>query len=274
MRGVYQNFLDNVCNVMAGDQFALTESILRDFGYQGSFATSKVLHSRDPLSFVTRDGDPLWSDFVNWVVEGMLAAEEKGFSQVSSLRSFQRTNLFGEAFEAMFVESLKTVGTYGELYERHFASILPRAEVNKINQGFSGLLYSLPFGNTLPSGPAPSKDGTLVAIMERGYLRCGISRRAIFAILDEETNEWSGFDVDFCRALSAAIFQGDGYKVQFTDLSAQERFVALHNGDVDVLSRITTVTFARDVLEPKTMAGFSFARPNFYDGLSFGGIPP
>ena len=109
---------------------------------------------------------------------------------------------------------------------------------------------------------------------ERGFLRCGISRRAIFAVQDEVTNEWSGQDVDFCRALSAAIFDGVTNTVRFTSLSATDRFIALQQGDVDVLSRITTVTLERDVLEPSTGQGFSFAQPNFYDGLSFGGIPP
>jgi hypothetical protein len=83
-----------------------------------------------------------------------------------------------------------------------------------------------------------------------------------------------GFDVDFCRALSAAIFDGVTDTVVYTDLPASERFQALQNGDVEVLSRLTTLTLSRDVLEPNTGVGFSFSQPNFYDGLTFGGIPP
>ena len=83
-----------------------------------------------------------------------------------------------------------------------------------------------------------------------------------------------GFDVDFCRAIAAAIFDGDGTKVIFIDLAASERFQSLQNGEVDLLSRLTTVTLERDVLESTTGVGFSFTQPNFFDGLSFGGIPP
>jgi general L-amino acid transport system substrate-binding protein len=274
MEGVYQNFIDGTCNVLASDQFALAESAVRAAGYSGEYETIDSFHSRDPLSLVTRDGDPVWSDFVNWVVEGLFSAEEKGFTQFTSLRSFEKIDMFGEEFQGMFVHILGSAGNYGELYDRHFETLVPRVEVNTINEGASGLIYSMPFGNMEEMGPDAVDGDTLSNIIERGYVRCGISRRAIFALFDSEKQEWSGFDVDFCRALSAAIFGGVRTKVEFTDLSATERFEALHNGDVDVLSRITTVTFARDVLEPKTFTGFSFTRPNFYDGLGFGGIPP
>ena len=83
-----------------------------------------------------------------------------------------------------------------------------------------------------------------------------------------------GFDVDFCKALSAAIFEGETDTVEYTDLSASDRFLTLAEGDVDVLSRLTTVTVERDILEPSTGVGFAFSQPNFYDGLTFGGIPP
>jgi general L-amino acid transport system substrate-binding protein len=80
--------------------------------------------------------------------------------------------------------------------------------------------------------------------------------------------------VDFCKAISAAIFNGTTDTVEYLDLPASSRFVALADGDVDVLSRLTTATLSRDILEPDAGVGFSFSRPNFYDGLTFGGIPP
>ena len=54
--------------------------------------------------------------------------------------------------------------------------------------------------------------------------------------------------------------------MEFYSLSASERFFALESGDVDLLSRLTTVTLSRDVLEPNVGKGFSFTQPNFYDG--------
>jgi len=154
------------------------------------------------------------------------------------------------------------------------APLVPRTEANTINDGTTGLIFAMPFGDLSASGPGPVAGGTLQEISDRGFLRCGITRRALFAQLDTASQVWSGLDVDFCRALSAAIFDGVTSTVVYSVLPAEERFIALATGQVDVLSRITTVTLARDVNEPDAGVGFSFSQPDFYDGLSFGGIPP
>lgn len=154
------------------------------------------------------------------------------------------------------------------------ASILPRTDANTINDGTSGLIYGMPFGVPSSAGPSPVAGSTLHEISEQGFLRCGITRRAIFAEFDSAAQQWTGLDVDFCKALSAAIFDGVTSTIRYEVLPATDRFLALAEGKVDVLSRITTVTLARDVNEPDARVGFSFSQPNFYDGLSFGGIPP
>ena len=84
-----------------------------------------------------------------------------------------------------------------------------------------------------------------------------------FGSLDEATNDWAGFDVDYCRALAAAIFN-DPKAVQFTPLTASERFTALQSGEVDVLFRNTTWTMSRD-----TQQGLAFTGVNYYDGQGF-----
>jgi general L-amino acid transport system substrate-binding protein len=75
--------------------------------------------------------------------------------------------------------------------------------------------------------------------------------------------EWTGFDVDYCRAVAAGIF-GDATKVKFTPLDASQRFTALQSGEVDVLIRNTTWTMSRD-----TTLGLKFAGVNYYDGQGF-----
>jgi general L-amino acid transport system substrate-binding protein len=74
---------------------------------------------------------------------------------------------------------------------------------------------------------------------------------------------WRGFDVDYCKAIAAAVF-GDANKVRYVPTTAQVRFTALQSGEVDVLSRNTTWTLSRD-----TSLGFDFAGTNFYDGQGF-----
>jgi len=115
------------------------------------------------------------------------------------------------------------------------------------------------------SGPALAQNPaqTLKAVKDRGILHCGVSTGlAGFAIADQQGN-WDGLDVDFCRALSAAIFD-DPSKVKFVPLSAKDRFTALQAGEVDLLSRNTTWTQSRD-----TSLGMNFASINFYDGQGF-----
>ena len=83
-----------------------------------------------------------------------------------------------------------------------------------------------------------------------------------FASPDDAGN-WNGFDVDYCRAVAAAIFN-DPQAVKFTPLSAKDRFTALQSGEVDMLARNTTWTMSRD-----TSLGMTFAGVNYYDGQGF-----
>ena len=104
---------------------------------------------------------------------------------------------------------------------------------------------------------------TLDAVRARDNVRCGVSTGlAGFAIADN-TGHWTGLDVDYCRALAAAVL-GDGAKVTFVPLSNQQRFTALQAGEVDLLSRNTTWTLTRDA-----SLGLMFAGVTFYDGQGF-----
>ncbi len=103
----------------------------------------------------------------------------------------------------------------------------------------------------------------LEKVKERGYLKCGISEPLVgFADVDDN-NEWFGFDVDICRSVATSIF-GDPNKVEFTTTTNRSRFPMLASEEIDLLSRVTTWTFSRDV-----NLSFEFAGVNFYDGLAF-----
>lgn len=110
---------------------------------------------------------------------------------------------------------------------------------------------------------APAEAGTLAAVKQRGTLNCGVSQGlAGFSDRDAQ-GRWTGFDVDFCRALAAAVL-GDPDKVAYTPLSASERFDALRAGRIDVLSRNSTWT-----LEREAGLGLLFAGITFHDGQGF-----
>ncbi|MGI8527579.1 MAG: amino acid ABC transporter substrate-binding protein [Pseudolabrys sp.] len=104
---------------------------------------------------------------------------------------------------------------------------------------------------------------TLNTVKSRGMLNCGGNGTlAGFGLPDAQGN-WSGLDVDFCRAVAAAVL-GDAKKVKFVPLSAKDRFTALQSGEVDVLARNTTWTSSRD-----TSLGLNFTGVNYYDGQGF-----
>jgi general L-amino acid transport system substrate-binding protein len=104
---------------------------------------------------------------------------------------------------------------------------------------------------------------TLDAIKARGQVVCGVNTGlAGFSAADSQGN-WSGLDVDICRAIAAAVL-GDGNKVKWVPLNAQQRFTALQSGEVDVLSRNTTFTLTRDA-----SLGLHITVVTYYDGQGF-----
>jgi len=111
---------------------------------------------------------------------------------------------------------------------------------------------------------APAHAGkTLDAIKSRGSVVCGVNTGlAGFSAADSQGN-WTGLDVDVCRAIAAAVL-GDGNKVKWVPLTAQQRFTALQSGEIDILSRNTTWTLTRDA-----SLGMFFTGTTYYDGQGF-----
>ena len=115
---------------------------------------------------------------------------------------------------------------------------------------------------TLGAARSGSSD-TLAVVKGRGALICGVNEGLPGFSFVDERGTWAGFDVDFCRAIAAAIF-GDPNKVKLVPLSADARFQALANGKIDVLSRNSTWTMGRE-----TEFGLSFVGVTYYDGQGF-----
>ncbi|MGC8202200.1 amino acid ABC transporter substrate-binding protein [Aliiroseovarius sp. PTFE2010] len=104
---------------------------------------------------------------------------------------------------------------------------------------------------------------TLDDVKARGKLNCGVSTGLAGFSSPDANGEWEGFDVDYCRAVAAAIF-GDPKAVDFTPLTTQTRFTALSSGEIDLLARNTTWTFSRD-----NDLKLEFVGVNYYDGQGF-----
>jgi len=104
---------------------------------------------------------------------------------------------------------------------------------------------------------------TLEDVKARGVLKCAVNTGLAGFAAPNDKGEFSGFDVDYCKALAAAIL-GDATKVEYTPTSAKDRFEVLANKTVDVLIRNSTWTLSRD-----TSLGFNFTGVNYYDGQGF-----
>jgi general L-amino acid transport system substrate-binding protein len=105
--------------------------------------------------------------------------------------------------------------------------------------------------------------GTLDEVKKRGMLNCGANGQVPGFGLPDAQGNWTGLDVDFCRAVATAIFN-DPNKVKFVALTAKDRFTALQSGDADVLARNTTWTSSREA-----QLGLNATAVNYYDGQGF-----
>lgn len=116
----------------------------------------------------------------------------------------------------------------------------------------------------LAATPSVAKiSSTLDKVKARGLLKCGVNSGLFGFSAPNNDGEQVGFDVDYCKAIAAAVL-GDPGKVTYKLLTAKERFSALQSGEIDVLSRNTTWTMSRD-----TTQGFNFRTVSYYDGQGF-----
>ncbi|MCT8973116.1 amino acid ABC transporter substrate-binding protein [Microbaculum marinisediminis] len=127
---------------------------------------------------------------------------------------------------------------------------------NKLMPVFLGAAFGL-------VAATAASAATLDDVKGKGFVQCGVSQGLPGFSNPDDKGNWTGLDVDYCRAVAAAIF-GDGDAVKFTPLSAKERFTALQSGEIDILSRNTTWTMGRD-----TSLGLNFAGVDYYDGQGF-----
>lgn len=100
-------------------------------------------------------------------------------------------------------------------------------------------------------------------VQKRGYLQCGVSTGLPGFSNPDEKGNWTGLDVDVCKAIAAATL-GDATKIKYVPLNAKERFTALQSGEIDALVRGTTWTLTRD-----SSLGLNFTGVNYYDGQGF-----
>ncbi|CAB9506132.1 extracellular solute-binding protein [Seminavis robusta] len=264
-------FAEGTCNVIAAEPQELSKYPVRDAGYTGEFVKGPKLLSMEPLAMVTTGGDPQWTDFVNSVLQAFFTAELEGITQQTA-SLFPKVDWFGEEYQDMYHHAIAAVGNWGEIFNRTLALTIPRTGQNLLVRGVqekAGLLYSPPL-SALSLNPALQTqilpqvvpNGTLQMIGQRGYLRCGVfPDRPGFA--EEANATWVGMDVDLCRCLAVAIFDGSEL-VEFVMLEdPTSGYLALANDMVDVVAGMP-YSLQADIHEPVTMRGYGFSPVYFY----------
>ncbi|NBN62423.1 transporter substrate-binding domain-containing protein [Microvirga tunisiensis] len=124
-------------------------------------------------------------------------------------------------------------------------------------------LVPILLGAAMGVAATAASAGTLDDVKAKGFIQCGVSQGLPGFSNPDAQGNWTGLDVDVCRAVAAAVF-GDASKVKYSPLNAKERFTALQSGEIDMLSRNTTWTVSRD-----TSLGLNFAGVTYYDGQGF-----
>ena len=112
--------------------------------------------------------------------------------------------------------------------------------------------------------PALAQAGPVLdGVRRQGFVRCGVSTGVAGMSMPDSQGVWRGFDADICRAVAIAVF-GDADRVRFVPTTAQNRFTALQSGEVDMLTRTTALTLARD-----SQMGLTITAPHFFTGQGF-----
>lgn len=133
----FQGLTTGTCNVVASDGTDVLPPSVTAVGYNGPYEVGLNRFSKEPLTPVTRQDDPEWSDFVFWVVSSTFYAEEQGITQATA-NQMPTMSLFGSRFFQAYVSAIAAVGNYGEIYQRNLSRLLPRSGANLLNLSPNG----------------------------------------------------------------------------------------------------------------------------------------
>ncbi|KAL7533568.1 hypothetical protein ACHAWF_009709 [Thalassiosira exigua] len=254
---------NRTCNVVAKDRsfmqsYVATKS-MRDMGY----VIGKKLMTEEPLAMVTRNTDRMWSDTVNWVIQALIYAEEQGLTKDSSRCQLGTTMTLKGAADLDFMNAVYCVGNYDEQYG---VSSDDRG-MNQINNG-TGMIYAIPFEDLDQDGddfPDPPPDSKLSKVRQNGSFNCGVVVPDDFEGNVAESNKLVGMSVDYCRTISAALFNGDSDSVNFVSLQETNNnpYAALANGTIDVLVG-GKIQRKYDFGVPPSLGGLHYSAPYYF----------
>ena len=226
---------NGTCNVMSSDQLLLWDLASNEFNASG-YVVGKELKTKEPLSIVTRQNDREFSDVINWVIQAMFYGEEQGLTKNSTL--CQEYTETVNASDLNFLNAVYCVGNYAQVVSYHNPNQSYRG-MNRINDGTSGMLYAIPLGQLNEENTDISLTmDTLYDVKGEGELNCGILVPDNFTIEDILVSDGLvGMSVDYCKTLSASLYNGDPDAVNFFPFEEDgNAYAALENETIDVIA--------------------------------------
>ena len=261
--------LNGTCTVITGDKLRLLDRLSSEELKDKNYTVGEELKTKEPLAIVTRKGDREFSDVINWVLQSLFYGEEQDLTRDSTLCQ-NNTSLEDrtEAADLNYLNAVHCMGNYGDILYNGGLKDYHRG-MNQINNGSSGMLYAIPFGdieNDDEDSVAVSNNGTcLCHIRDAAKLNCGVVVPEDFAGDVTNSNNIVGMSVDYCRTLAAAIYNGDSDAVEFTTYleGSNSSYIALNNGTIDVIAG-TRIERQYD-FGTDSLPGVTFSTP-FYFG--------
>lgn len=265
-----------LCNVFGATRYEVQEDNVVANGYDLSvgFAVGDKMHSKSFETWMTRSTDRQWTKMSSWIFEALVQAEESGITQQTA-GLMKTTNVFNDkqsSFDDLFRNAVGANGNFGEIWDQTVP--FSRPAMNRVCDGTSGLVVSQGLGAYGDVGDRPSQGGQIERIIQRGALVCAVDPATGFADFNQQTNSWTGLEVDICRAIAAAIFNGQPKVDFFTSKRTSEVFTAVKAGSIDLASGKTR-TLEREIKHSSSGGfAFDFSPPYFYDGMIFAGYEP
>lgn len=255
---------DGKCKVMAANRMSLLLNIESSGdNLVGNFVVGEDVMTKEPYAVVTRNDHAEFSDIINWVVQALFYGEEQGLTKNSS-RCQGYADLMGNITDLNFLNAVYCVGNYAEIFHGDESN----RGLNRINNGSTGMLYAIPFGELKHEidQEGDPVDTILHSIRNNGTLDCGI-------IIPDEYDDGEGtareklvgMSKDYCRTVAAALFNGNFESVNLWEFSEgdDDSYRALNNGTVDVLSG-ARIERKNDFRSSPSLGGFHFSTPYYY----------
>ena len=254
------------CNAIASDRSDLVGVTFSDS--DGDFILGDKLVTKEPFAIVTRSGDQEFSDIINWVIQALFYGEEQDLVKDLSLCQ-NYTEVPSHPTELNFLNAVHCVGNYGEVL---FGGDQNDRFMNRINNGTSGMIYAVPFGDLeleerdIGDAEDAIEDSILGSIRNISSLNCGVVVPDNFTGNISTSDNLVGMNVEYCQTLAAALFNsnaGAAKIMAYKDSEKDTYFAALSNGTVDVLAG-ALIEHKYDFASSVSLEGFDFSTPYFY----------